>query len=75
MYAHQSIDAASDRILAALVAGLEIEFGRGAGMALAQRFLDAEEVDFLWDARRDERWIGTYESMDDDDIELDRIAI
>ena len=75
MYAHQHIGAASDRILAALVSGLEMEFGRGAGAALAQRFLEAEEVDFHWDARCDERWIGAYESLDDDDIELDRIAI
>lgn len=75
MYAYQHIGAASDRILAALVSDLEIEFGRGAGAALAQRFLDAEEVDFHWDARRAERWVGAYESMEDDGIELDRIAI
>lgn len=71
----ESISAASDRVMAALVSGLEIEFGRGAGDALAQRFLDAEEADFLWDARLQERWIGTYEAVDDDGIELDRIAI
>lgn len=75
MYAHLNIGAASDRILAALVSGLEIEFGRGAGAALAQRFLEAEEVDFHWDARRAERWVGAYESMEDDGIDLDRIAI
>lgn len=71
----QSIGSVSDRVMAALVAGLEIEFGRGAGEALAHRFLEAEEVDFHWDARVGERWIGTYESADDDDLELDRIAI
>lgn len=75
MYAHQNIGAASDRILAALVSGLEIEFGHGAGAALAQRFLEAEEVDFHWDARREERWVGAYESMEDDGIDLDRVAI
>ncbi len=69
------IGAASDRVLQSLVAGLEIEFGRGAASALAQRFLDAEEIDFLWDARTEERWIGAYERIDDDEIELDRIAI
>ena len=75
----QPIDAASakapDRVMAALVAGLEIEFGRGAGAALAKRFLEAEESDFLWEARQSERWLGAYPSIDDDDGELDRVAI
>lgn len=71
----QPIGAASDRVMAALVAGLEIEFGRGAGEALAQRFLEAEESDFLWEARQSERWLGAYESLDDDDVELDRVVI
>ena len=71
----QSIGAASDRVMAALVSGLELEFGRGAGEALAQRFLEAEEVDFHWDARMEERWIGAYESTDDEDFELDRMRI
>lgn len=71
----QSIGAASDRVVATLVAGLEIEFGRGAGEALAQRFLEAEESDFLWDARASERWLGAYESIDEEDFELDRVAI
>lgn len=70
-----SIGTASDRVLETLKSGLEIEFGRGAGEALAHRFLRAEEVDFHWDARVEERWIGAYESVDDDDFELDRIAI
>ena len=72
---YQSIGTASDRVMARLMAGLEIEFGRGAGEALAHRFLEAEETDFLWDARIEERWLGSYESIDDDDLELDRIAI
>lgn len=46
MSTYQNIGTASDRIVAALVAGLEIEFGRGAGQAMAQRFLDAEDGDF-----------------------------
>ena len=61
----QSISTASDRVMAALVSGLEIEFGRGA----------AEESDFHWDARVEERWIGSYASDDDDEFELDRIEI
>lgn len=71
----QGIGTASDRVMAALVSGLELEFGRGAGEALAHRFLEAEEVDFHWDARISERWIGGYESLDDDDLELDRVKI
>lgn len=71
----QSVGVASDRVMAALISGLEIEFGRGVGEALAHRFLEAEEVDFCWESRREERWIGTYESADDEDVELDRIAI
>jgi len=71
----QNIGVASDRVIASLVSGLEIEFGRGAGAALAQRFLDAEDVEFHWDARIDERWLGAYASLDGDDIELDRVAI
>src|SRR3546814_3042421 len=59
----------------ALVVGLESEFGRGGGEALAQRFLEAEEIAFHWDARDQERWFGTYESAGDEDFELDRVAI
>jgi hypothetical protein len=69
------ISAASDRVMAALISGLEIEFGRGAGEALAQRFLDAEEADFCWDARLQERWIDAYDCDDDNDVELDRVRI
>jgi len=71
----QPISVASDRVMAALVSGLEIEFGHGVGEALAHRFLEAEESDFLWDARIEERWIGAYESTDHDEIELDRVRI
>lgn len=71
----QSGAAAADRITAALISGLEIEFGHGVGAALAYRFLEAEETDFLWDARVQERWIGAYESLEDDQIDLDRVRI
>ena len=71
----QSIGGASDRVMAALIAGLEIEFGRGAGEALAERFLAAEESDFCWDARVEEHWLGAYASNDEEDIELDRVAV
>ena len=71
----QTIGMKSDRVMAALVSGLEIEFGRGAGKALAHRFLEAEEGDFHWDARISECWIGSYESIDDCELELDRVRI
>jgi hypothetical protein len=71
----QSIGVASDRVMAALVSGLEIEFGRGAGEALAHRFLEAEEVDFHWDARVQERWIGSYDCDEEADLELDRVKV
>jgi hypothetical protein len=71
----QTIAEVQNRVLATLIAGLEIEFGRGASEGLAQHFLDAEELDFRWDARNAERWLGTYESVDEDDFALDRVAI
>ena len=73
MFEH--IGTASDRVIQRLVAGLEIEFGRGAGAALAERFLEAEELDFTWDARLEERWLSAYENGGgESDFELDRIA-
>ena len=71
----QPIGMVSDRVMATLVAGLEIEFGQGAGEALAARFLEAEESDFLWDARVSERWRGAFENSDEEDFERDRVAI
>jgi len=71
----QPVGMTSDRVMAALIAGLEIEFGRDAGEGLARHFLEAEEVDYRWDARRTERWLGRYEGGDDDDLMLDRVAI
>lgn len=79
MSVYQSIGTASarntDRVMEALVAGLELEFGRGAGKALAHRFLEAEEADFRRDARVEERWVSACESTEQDEFELDRIAI
>ncbi len=68
-----AVAVASDRVMTALIAGLELEFGRGAGEALASRFMEAEDIDIHWDARNIERWIGAYSSQESD-LELDRIA-
>lgn len=71
----QPVSYSADRVMAAPVAGLELEFGSGAAGALAERFLAAEECDFTWDARDQERWLGAYEAQDDGEFELDRVAI
>lgn len=71
----QPIAAADDRVMTALIAGLEREFGRGAGAALAHRFLEAEQVDFHWDARVSERWLGVWQGAAEEDLELDRVRI
>lgn len=68
-----AIAVASDRVMTALIAGLELEFGRGAGEALASRFMEAEDIDIHWDARNQERWIGAYGSQESD-LEIDRIT-
>ncbi len=74
MSMEQSIGVVADRVMTALITGLELEFGRGVGEALAKRFLEAEETEFRWDARTEERWLGAYRSDSEGDFELDRIA-
>lgn len=71
----QPIAVSSDRVIATLIAGLELEFGNAPGEGLARHFLAAEDADFRWGARVVERWLGAYESSDDEDFWLDRIAI
>jgi len=71
----QPISVAADRVMATLVAGLELEFGRGAAEGLAERFIAAEECDFTWDSRLQERWLGVYEALDEEEFELDRVAM
>jgi hypothetical protein len=71
----QSIEAGAVDAVSVLIAGLESEFGRGAGEALKDRFLAAEDADFHWDARVSERFLGSYCSLDEEDFELDRVAI
>ena len=61
--------------ISALIAGLENEFGMTAGRALADRFLAAEEPDFHWEARLQERLLDGFDSLDEADGELDRVAI
>lgn len=67
---------AADRVFERLVSGLESAFGRCAAEGLARHFIEAEGADFYWEARLRERWIGTYEGLDEDaDAMLDRVAV
>lgn len=59
----------------ALVEGLRAEFGA----ILAERILEAEAVDFLWDGRVKERYLGQHLDVgfcpDGDERELARVAV
>lgn len=59
----------------ALLAGLETQFGREGSVGIATQFLAAELAEFHWESRVTERWLGAYESVEDEDSELDRVAI
>lgn len=51
--------------------GVRARRGSGAGSAV----IAAEEADFTWDARHEERWLGSFEPLEDSDFELDRVAM
>lgn len=74
-----TIDAVNGDAVSALIAGLDREFGQGAGRGLAGHFLAAEDIDFHWDARASERWLSAYAGVDEEELELelelDRVAI
>lgn len=71
----QNFGAGGADAVSALIASLETEFGCNAGRALADRFLAAEDTDFHWVARVSERFLGSYQSLDEEDDDLDRVAI
>ena len=58
-----------------LLAGLETQFGNEGSVDIAAHYLAAELADFHWESRVAERWLGAYESLDEDETELDRVAI
>jgi hypothetical protein len=62
-------------VFPALLNDLEIEFGTSEIGAVAACFLDAERADFHWAARISERHLGLYESLEDENRELERVAI
>ncbi|HEX8443934.1 MAG TPA: hypothetical protein VF631_09840 [Allosphingosinicella sp.] len=59
----------------AIVEGLRAEFGA----IVAERILEAEAADFLWEARVKERYLGQHFDLgfdvDEDETELARVAI
>lgn len=64
-----------NRTFERLVAGLSTEFGTAAAEGLARHFIEAEDADFYWDARTAQRWLGTYESLEDEEELLARLAV
>ena len=71
----QTIGMASERVLYCLATGRGIADRGYLGEVIDRHILAAEEADFHWDARLSERWLGQYFNADDDEIELDRVAI
>ena len=55
----------------AVVDALQAEFGA----IMAARILEAEAMDFLWDARMKERYLGQHFCLEIDAEELSRVAI
>jgi hypothetical protein len=71
-----AISGAADRVFERLVSGLEAEFGSAAAEGLARVFVEAEGGDFYWDAREKLRWLGLWESLDEErEAALDRLAV
>ena len=71
----QTIGMASERVLHCLATGRRVADRECVGEVIDRHILAAEEADFHWDARLSERWVGAYYSADEDEIELDRVAI
>lgn len=74
-----AIPGGSGDAYARLVEGLRLELGCDDIAALAERIFEAEKVDFHWQARVRERYLGQAFSADLDDeqggMDLSRIAI
>jgi hypothetical protein len=71
----ERIEAASLDVYGRLLEGLAVEFGSGADDALARHFIACEEADFHWEARSAERHLGACEGLDEEELELDWVAI
>ena len=67
-----TISAIGNGTCEAAVEALRAEFGA----VLAARIMEAEALDFLWEARVRERYLGQHFGLEDDgDTELSRVAI
>ena len=71
----QTIGMASAHVLNTLEKGCNIAVRRTAGEAIDRQILASEEADFHWGTRLSERWLGAYYSADEDEMDLDRVAI
>jgi hypothetical protein len=73
------IPGSSGDAYARLVEGLRLEFGCADVGALAERIFEAEKVEFHWEARIAERYLGQHSPLDfldeDGNGELARVAI
>ena len=73
------VQSASRDVYPALIAGVERQFGSVGCAEIAGLFLEAERADFYWESRIEERHLGRYEPLiddeDEDGLELERIAI
>ena len=69
------ISAIANGAFEARITALEAEFGA----ILAGRIMESEAVDFLWEARVKERYLGQHFDVcfppDDEDMELSRVAV
>jgi hypothetical protein len=69
------ISAMSNGMFTARVEALEAEFGA----ILAARIIDSEAMDFMWEARVKERYLGQHFDVcfppDGEDMELSRVAV
>ena len=61
--------------VAALIDSVTAGLDAATGATIARYFFDNELVDFCWNARQREAWIGEYQSFDEEAETLDRIAI
>jgi hypothetical protein len=69
------ISATGNSAIEARITAIEAEFGA----ILAGRIIESEAVDFLWEGRIKERYLGQHFDVcfppDDDDTELSRVAV
>ena len=70
----QHFHAAFDRF-PGLVRSLTAEFGSDGIGAVIEKFIAAEEADFLWAGRFADRNLGEFESFDGDEDGCQRVAV